>query len=761
MSLLDDVSIVVTPNGYKAGELYAVVPVPTEGAELITDGNFPTPNVNWIIQGGASTTWVINNNTATRTGSANWGLYQNITRTVGSLYKITFNVLTYTSGTLAIVLGGGAANVVSGTGSKTLYLIWDGSTDKFSLQNNFIGSIENVSVKEYTSADMDVTRATAATRVDENGLVNYAEIIGGEEVTNGDFATDTDWVKAPSGVTISGGSANFNLASDTYVYQDILTATKTYKIIFSGTINSGSLYIGENGIATNIYTVGTYTNEVAYFTAASSVRFIIRKDGVGTLDATIDNISIKEVTRDNVPRIDYTGGEDILGGEEIIDGDFPTPNVNWSLGGGTEVTVDGLRINNTVITGNAYAIQTLSVSTSSKQFVLTYDVITTNGEDLFLEQASGLVLNTSTTGVNRKLYFTWDKVDSRVTIKRINAGTDVTIDNVSVKEVTGNTGVASCPHILAEPQRTNLLPYSEDFSQWIDADVTLTANATTSPSGSLDATLVDLSSTTDSRLVNNVGVVASTEYTLSFYLKKHESDSDGTFPLAYYDGSNYIKTYVNLTDVWQRFDLTFTNPSNSPFGYGLSRKGTTSDETLTRCYAWGGQLEQASYPTSYIPTSGSTVTRNQDIFTRDGIGSLINSTEGVLFVEMARQEGDASAGIITLNNGTATQAVALYYFSTGTIYFDIISSSSTVSGGVGGFNTYNFNKIALKYKSGDIALWVNGVEVLTRTNTISLTGLNKLSFDYGGGALPFYGKVKQLQVYKTALTDVQLAALTS
>ena len=34
MSLLDDVSIVVTPNGYKAGELYAVKPVPTEGAEL-------------------------------------------------------------------------------------------------------------------------------------------------------------------------------------------------------------------------------------------------------------------------------------------------------------------------------------------------------------------------------------------------------------------------------------------------------------------------------------------------------------------------------------------------------------------------------------------------------------------------------------------------------------------------------------------------------------------------------------------------------
>ena len=48
MSLLDDVSIVVTPNGYKAGELYAVIPVPTEGAEEITNGDFATDLSGWI-----------------------------------------------------------------------------------------------------------------------------------------------------------------------------------------------------------------------------------------------------------------------------------------------------------------------------------------------------------------------------------------------------------------------------------------------------------------------------------------------------------------------------------------------------------------------------------------------------------------------------------------------------------------------------------------------------------------------------------------
>jgi len=180
---------------------------------------------------------------------------------------------------------------------------------------------------------------------------------GAEEVTNGDFATDSDWTKAPSGVTISGGSANFNSSSDTYVYQDILTATKTYKIIFSGTINSGSLYIGENGVATNIYTAGTYTNEVAYFNVASSVRFIIRKTGAGTLDATIDNVSVKEYTSADMDvtrataatRVDENGlvnYAEVIGGEEVTDGDFlltgtqaeNTTGTYWTTGSGTTIS---------------------------------------------------------------------------------------------------------------------------------------------------------------------------------------------------------------------------------------------------------------------------------------------------------------------------------------------------------------------------------------------------------------------------------------
>jgi len=642
MSLLDDVSIVVTPNGYKAGTLFGVIPVPTEGAEEITNGDFATDS-DWskgtgvTISGGNA---IFNNSTAN-----NNGVYQGTVFQANTQYKITAEVSNYSSGNVT-AWSGSSQNSTSnesftGNGAKTWIISTGASNGYFLLSSattngNF--NIDNVSVKEYTAADMDVTRETAATRVDENGLVNYAEVLGAEEITNGGFNGGTSGWTLQTGWTYSVNSVDYDaITNGSGVQSQISTLISglTYKIDFDlsniavasriGVYNSsGSLnYIAPN----SNYTNGSYS---LYFQASDSTIGIFAFS-VGD-SFTITNISVKEVTRDNVPRIDYTGG--------------------------------------------------------------------------------------------------------------------------------------GCPHILAEPQRTNLLPYSSDFSQWITSGVTLTANASTSPSGSVDSYLVDLSATTDSRLVNNVGVVASTEYTLSFYLKKHESDSNGTFPLAYYDGSNYIKTYVNLTDVWQRFDLTFTNPSGSTFGYGLCRKGTTSDETLTRCYAWGGQLEQASYATSYIPTTGSTVTRNQDIFTRDGIGSLINSTEGVLFVEMAALSNDLSYRYITLSDGTNSNYVIIRYYNNS----NRISAYLVNSGYVYGSTAFtisdvtSFSKVAFKWKVNDFALWIDGAERSTQSSgtTFSSGVLNSLYFsEADGSGNTFYGKVKQLQVYKTALTDVQLEALTT
>jgi len=190
MSLLDDVSIVVTPNGYKAGELYAVVPVPTEGAEEVTNGNFATDS-DWTFGGTSFSAGAI------LFDNANDNAFQSWTDTVNTLYKLT---ITKTgSGTLRFRSGytGSAGISINIPESGIMYFTSTSDTNRIQIYGD-IGSVNatlnSVSVKEVTSADMDVTRATAGTRVDENGLVNYAEVIGSELVTNGDFSNGTaDW----------------------------------------------------------------------------------------------------------------------------------------------------------------------------------------------------------------------------------------------------------------------------------------------------------------------------------------------------------------------------------------------------------------------------------------------------------------------------------------------------------------------------------------------------------------------------------------
>ena len=622
MSLLDDVSIVVTPNGYKAGELYAVLPVPTEGAELVTNGDFATDSdwtkgTGWTISGGSAS--------CDGTQTSNSFLYQSVLSGI-TRAKTEITISNYTSGNLTVILGGGGSQEIflaNGTytfnGTKgsdnTLYIKADAS---------FVGSVDNVSVKEYTSADMDVTRATAATRVDENGLVNYAEIIGGEEVTDGNFPLpNTNWILGGSGSNIPTIGTNDvainSVDGNSFIQQSgILTSGKYYKItydVISASATSNVLKLASSfGLGSIPTSVGT---QIVYGTAITSTLYIERyTNGV---NATITNVSVKEVTRDNVPRIDYTGG--------------------------------------------------------------------------------------------------------------------------------------GCPHILAEPQRTNLLPYSEDFTSWTTTgSAAVTPNTTISPDGTQNADTLNLLAGSYFYKVLTTG--AGT-FTLSCYVKVASGTLD--FKMQSFGADGAISSGVfTATTNWQRFEFTTTITANSGF-YPVQVSGLVGGDFQI----WGAQVEEGSYATSYIPTSGSTVTRNQDIFTRDGIGSLINSTEGVLFLEMAKHNGNTVAPVISLNNGTSSQTVALYFFSTDSIAFDVISSSPTVSGISSPYNTDNFNKIALKYKSGDIALWVNGVEVLTKTNAISLTGLNKISFDYGNGTYTFYGKVKQLQVYTTALTDEQLTSLTT
>ena len=654
MSLLDDVSIVVTPNGYKAGELYAVIPVPTEGAEEIVDSSFANDLDDWSKYGVTSATGGI----VTIGASANSGIHQTIL-TEGVRYTVTINVVSVNSTGTSEVTDGNGNNLytITETGIQTFTFVSVISSETFLIRgmSNALFSLSSVSVKEYTSADMDVTRATAATRVDEDGLVNYAEVIGGEEVTNGDFSNGTTgWVGNPettlsvsnneldiqsSGAMSQYGAAfsnvNFELGKQYIVQLTVVSCNNPSQIRVGG--SSSAIGYSQNIWASGDIGIGTHSK--VYTPSQNNAYLAIGgRNDVTTL--VIDNVSVKEVTRDNVPRIDYTGG--------------------------------------------------------------------------------------------------------------------------------------GCPHILAEPQRTNLFTYSEDFtSGWNTSDATITANSTISPDGTQNAST--LTTTASGGTVQESLSISDGDIAFSLFVKKGSTDG----VRLRIDASTDFNAYFDLTDGtihsttgnakietldndWYKISVSASVTSFVKASI-YTTDGTTSYDNGT-VFIWGSQMEEGSYATSYIPTSGSTVTRNQDIFTRDGIGSLINSTEGCLFGEgnFAKSSISGYMYFASLSDGTLSNRLEVRQ-DTNNLKFlwrvGTYQSSITTSGVDVGVNF----KFAVNYSSANIKFYVNGNPIGTiSTPTLwSADTLNRLGLDDGGGGYPFFGKVKQLQVYDTALTDTQLAALTS
>ncbi len=631
MSLLDDVSIVITPNAYKAGTLYAVIPTPTEGSELVTNGDFAT-DTDWS-KGGSFATITGGEAVLISAPNASDTFYQAISGYANKRVIVVFEITDYTEGAINVSWEGVNGNNASGLGvySQILTLASGNANFNFRTVGTTTLKIDNVSVKEYTSADMDVTRATAATRVDEDGLVNYAEILGSEEVTNGDFATDSNWNK-DANWSIANGKATSTGSGR--MYQRIPELEGNVGTVVQVTFDivertSGGVVVNCYGGSSSLFsTVGTHSFVT---TTTNSLNLYFNNSGAGNLVGSIDNVSVKEVTRDNVPRIDYTGG--------------------------------------------------------------------------------------------------------------------------------------GCPHILAEPMRTNLIPYSEDLTQWNKGNLTISSDAIVSPDGTQNADTLNVIDDNDF-IYEGATTTASTEYVFSFYVKRG-TIAESSLKLAVYDDTNNAFIVSNISysssdSEWTRVTQSFTTPVGCILIRAYAFRNTST--TLGTFSVWGAQLEEGSYATSYIPNFGTSagVTRNQDIFTRDGIGSLINSTEGVLFVEMAALSDDGTFRSISLSNGTPTNRVTVRYNTTSnSISAFVYQGSSTIL-------SYNnivtdvkdFHKLAIKYKSGDLAFWVDGIEVATSTTSFTFLPLTELDFDRGGGDRFFFGKVKQLQVYNTALTDEQLLQLT-
>ena len=119
------------------------------------------------------------------------------------------------------------------------------------------------------------------------------DALGSEEVTNGDFATDSDWTKVQS--IISNGKATITSPDGSYagVYQNFLTIGKTYSysIDVSAVTNGVAIFSGSS-LSRLMTSPGNYKGTFV----ATNIRLEIKRNADDIMSAEIDNVSVKETS---------------------------------------------------------------------------------------------------------------------------------------------------------------------------------------------------------------------------------------------------------------------------------------------------------------------------------------------------------------------------------------------------------------------------------------------------------------------------------
>jgi len=340
-----------------------------------------------------------------------------------------------------------------------------------------------------------------------------------------------------------------------------------------------------------------------------------------------------------------------------------------------------------------------------------------------------------------------------------------------------NGVVQSNPTLLLEPSRTNLQVRSEEFDNaaWTKSNVTVSANQTTSPNGATTADkIVENSGSGSKKVYDNITTSSGTAYTWSVFLKadtrsKARLNIFGSY--AEFDVANQtLLTQSNITSYkiedygngWGRFSITETanNTSTLTYVYLLDDAGNVSytGDGVSGLFVFGAQLEAGSYPTSYIKNVNTSagVTRSADVCNGAGTADDFNDSEGVLYAEIAALSDDSTYRFISISDGSSSNRVFIGYRNTSNNFYVLAGTASAFIP----HNITNVTKIAVKYKSGDTSVFIDGFEAALKTDTYTLSGLNELAFDSGTGS-PFYGTTKEVITFNEALSDTELETLTS
>jgi len=502
--------------------------------------------------------------------------------------------------------------------------------------------------------------------------------------------------------------------------------------------------------------------------------------------------------------------DSVVYGEELVtNGTFDNNIDGWSNTGGTlEIVSQQLKITSGSTGASKDCTQQFSVE-AGKSYVFTCDCIAGTANGRFYVGTSPYVADLVSVQTGPKSFrkeFVAVSTTVAIVLQTASSasnGATVFYDNISVKEVIGGqvsgtpllrTAAINEPRLeydasgnplglLIEEARTNVLQYSEDFagSYWSKGRATITPNAATAPDGTLTADKIISTAVNGSHYV--LRSVSASVGTVSVFAKAGEftflkmATSANSFAPSFFNLSNgtiaskassHTATITDAGDGWYRCSITPDNPfgSASVENAGNSASSAHLGNGINGIYIWGAQIETGAFPTSYIPTSGSTVTRAADIASLPVERYHHNAQSYTMYAEFEstpRTPSNFERVWALSNDASPTNYVQLQFNTVNKMQvYSVYNDSANMTGNISNIEIADTtNKIALKVDGTSLNLACNGT-LRSGALTNEIENFKKLHIGIANSEA--FGwintHIKVIRSYAKGLTDAQLIDLT-
>ncbi len=339
--------------------------------------------------------------------------------------------------------------------------------------------------------------------------------------------------------------------------------------------------------------------------------------------------------------------------------------------------------------------------------------------------------------------------------------------------------------LLIEESRTNLIEYSEGFSSWqYNSNVTAKDNSVVAPDGTVGASeIVETTSNTQHNVAQSIAITG--QKTFSVFVKKGNGSrnfritdynaTDGEVSVTYNlstgdkvsEAGSPNSTITNYSNGWYRISITSTTTATSIYYIQLIDNNTTTytGDGYSSIYIWGAQLEQGSFPTSYIKTSGASATRSADnaSITGENFSSWYRQDEGSIYVDSTKGNlGTSFAGYFSLHTEDFSNSEYYWLLHNSFDQFQFLVAPAIASLTDGVDVSLGSQKACVSWADDDFSMSVNGGSIQSDTSGPAKKNLAGLRIGFSPYSNSHYlnSTIKKLSYYPQRLTNEQLQQLT-